>query len=118
MGEGDEVSGKEENGVEDEGERKKAVVVYTGIEREETEMLEIEPLASVGEQEKNSPVPTKWVIERVKGLCCELGLSFDGHEEEMMALFFDTETKRVGRRAEPVIDVSEKSGIRGNRELK
>jgi hypothetical protein len=75
--------------------------------------LETESLATVGEQERNSSMPTEWV----KDLGYALGLSCDGHEEEMMVVFFfffffffffsDIEAKRDGRRAELVIDVSE-----------
>ena len=57
-------------------------------------------------------MPTEWVIERVKDLCYALGLSYDGHEEEMMALFSDIEAKRDVRRAEAVIYAIEKSGNR------
>ena len=45
--------------MEDEGEKNKAVVVFTGIGREENAMLVIEPLAIVGDQEKNVPMPTE-----------------------------------------------------------
>ena len=58
------------------------------------------------------------MAERVKDLCYELGLSCEGHEEEMWVLFSDIEAKRVGKREEPVIDVSAKPGFRGNCKLK
>lgn len=47
-----------------------------------------------------------------------MGLSCDGREEEMMVLFSAIEAKRDVRGVETVLDVSEKSGNRGSRELK
>jgi hypothetical protein len=36
----------------------------------------------------------EWVVERVKGFCHIVGLSFDGHEKQMMDLFRAIEDNR------------------------
>jgi hypothetical protein len=45
-----------------EGEEEAAVVLYEADVREGNMLLDIQPLAIVGEQERNPPVSTKWVI--------------------------------------------------------
>jgi hypothetical protein len=38
-------------------------------------------------EEVNQKEACEWVVERVKGFCHVVGLSFEGHVEEMVALF-------------------------------
>lgn len=52
-----------------EGEKETSMVLYAADEREGNVMLDIHPLAIVGEQERNPPISTEWVIERVKEFC-------------------------------------------------
>lgn len=58
------------------------------------EPLNIYPLIVVEEQGVNYSVSSDWVVERVKIFCHMVGLSCEGFEEQMMALFSAIEASR------------------------
>lgn len=63
------------------------------------EVLEVEPLdAHRGDMPEgatlNKAEACEWVVERVKGFFHIVGLSFDGHEKQMMDLFSAIEDNR------------------------
>lgn len=63
------------------------VMTYLGEEVKESEPLIVYPLAMVEDQGMPYSVSLGWVVERVKSFCHEVGLSCEGFEDELLALF-------------------------------
>jgi hypothetical protein len=57
-------------------------------------MLDIQPLAVLGEQLGDDPMSTEWVVERVRGFCKVVGMSCSGFEDKLTDLFNDIEAHR------------------------
>jgi hypothetical protein len=68
------------------------------IQLRDEEVVDCEPLAvqkgDMLEGDLTKEETFEWVVERVKGFCHVVGLSLEGHEEEMLALFRATEADR------------------------
>ena len=56
-------------------------------------------------EEVNQKEACEWVVERVKGFCHVVGLSLEGHVEEMMALFRAIEVDRKHKTSPPVAEI-------------
>lgn len=67
------------------------MVTCTEEERGENEMLDIPPLAVLGQQGGSHSMAPDWVVERVMEFCHVVGLSCDGLEDKLLALFTDIE---------------------------
>jgi len=95
-----------------------AVVNCTEEQNMGSEMLDIYPLATVGEQGGSYSMSLDWVVVRVIFFCHVVGLSCEGFENQLMALFAAIEASRPQSDVGSLPDLSGKSGNRGNRELK
>jgi hypothetical protein len=84
----------------------------------ENEMLDFQPLAVLDQQEGSHSVAPAWVVERVMEFCHVVGLSCDGLEDKLVALFTDIEATRAQCGAGIINDLSGRMGNRGTRELK
>jgi hypothetical protein len=73
------------DGVQDgvEGKDAFAVVLRTDNTYGGSELLDIPPLAVLGDQVGDNPMYTEWVVERVKEFCHVVGLSCPGFEEKL-----------------------------------
>lgn len=71
-----------------------AVVTYPGEEVKGREPLDVHPLAVVEELGVPYSVSLDWVVERVKNLCHVVGLSCEGFEDQLLALFIAIEASR------------------------
>lgn len=89
-----------------------------GEELEGSEPLSVHPLAMGAEQGAPNLVSSNWVVQRVKNLCHLVGLSCDGFEDQMLALFSAIEASRNHTFAGYVSGVCFKAGTKGNQELK
>jgi hypothetical protein len=102
-----------------EGDNSLAVVIRTEDVIGGSEMLDIQPLAVLGEQLGDNFVSTEWVVERVKGFYKIVGLSCLGLEDKLMVeLFNDIEPHRYSNRVGHDNNLSAKFGNRGQREVK
>jgi hypothetical protein len=87
------------------------------------EMVDCEPLAVQRgdklEGELTKEETCEWAVERVKGFCHVVGLSLEGHEEEIMALFKVIEVDRKNKTSPSVVDtiVAPPTNSKGKREL-
>jgi hypothetical protein len=95
-------------------------VEYAPVERvdKEVEMggieiVDIQPLAIMGARGTHS-ISLDWVLE----FCQELGLICDGHEEDLLALFAAIEANRHNKKRGSDQQRSDRSGNKGNCELK
>jgi hypothetical protein len=101
-----------------EGDDYLVVVIRTEDANEGSEMLNIRPLAVLGEQLGDNSLSTVWVVKRVKGFCHGVGLSCAGFEDKLMALFNDIEANRYSNRVGHDNTLSAKFGNRGQHEVK
>ncbi|GLT55530.1 hypothetical protein SLA2020_286440 [Shorea laevis] len=86
------------------------------------EVLDLEPLEVLLEdvlEERDPPeqASCEWVLERVKNFCTVVGLSYEGYEEQMMALFSAIERNRKVSTVTKHTEVLPKSKTKGKREL-
>jgi hypothetical protein len=75
-------------------------------------------LAVLEEQFGANPVPTEWVVERVKDLCHVVGLSCARYEDKLMALLNAIDANRYHSGMGPITDLSVKIENRGQHEVK
>jgi hypothetical protein len=68
--------------------------VYVPAELEGLEPLSIAPLAVGKDQQSPPQVSPSWVVEKVKDFYHIVGLSCDGFEEKLLALFAEIEATR------------------------
>jgi len=73
------------------GDAAMAVVTSTMEESRESVMLDIHPLAVIGEKEGSYSVSPNWVVERIKHLC---HVTCEGFEDKLMALFIAIEASQ------------------------
>lgn len=93
-------------------------VKIVGEMLEGSDPLSILPLAVGVDKGPPYKVSPNWVVERVKDFYHVVGLSCNGFEGKMLALFAKIEATRDQSLAGNVSQVHFTSGIKGNRELK
>jgi hypothetical protein len=81
------------------------------IEFDDEEVVDCEPLAvQMGDtmkgEELNKKEACEWVVERVKDFCHVVGLSLEGHEEELMAMLRAIEADWNKKTSPSVVDVA------------
>jgi hypothetical protein len=62
-------------------------------------------------------VSPRWLVERVKGFYQVVGLSCEGYEDKMLALFEEIEATRDQSMAEYTTSIPPTPGAKGQREL-
>lgn len=63
------------------------VVTYSDEEIKGSEPLNVHPFVVVKEHGEPYSVSSDLVVERVKSFCCVVGLSWEGFEDQLLALF-------------------------------
>ncbi|KAE7995727.1 hypothetical protein FH972_000497 [Carpinus fangiana] len=81
------------------------------IQFDDEEVVDCEPLdVQMGDtmkgEELNKKEACEWVVERMKDFCHVVGLSLEGHEEELMAMFRAIEADRNKKTSPFVVDVA------------